>query len=46
LNKKRILRIAFELESIGFIKINKPDMLVGVFAESKERIHLNQNNLG
>lgn len=47
LDKRRILRaIEFELEAIGFVKSNHPDMLVGIFTKSKERINVNQNNFG
>lgn len=47
LDKKRILRaIEFELEAIGFVKSNNPDILVGIFTKSKERINVNQNNFG
>ena len=45
LDKKRILRaIEFELESRGFVKSTNPDLLVGIFTKSRERVNVNQNN--
>lgn len=45
LDKKRILRaIEFELVAKGFVKSTNPDLLVGIFTESKERVNVNQNN--
>jgi hypothetical protein len=45
LDKKRILRaIEFELEAKGFVKSSNPDMLVGIFTKSQERVNVNQNN--
>jgi len=45
LDKKRILRaIETELFAKGFTKSNKPDMLVGIFTKSREKVNVNQNN--
>lgn len=45
LDKKRILRaIEEELLAKGFIKSNNPDMLVGIFTKSREKVNVNQNN--
>ena len=45
LDKKRILRaIETELLAKGFTKSNKPDMLVGIFTKSREKVNVNQNN--
>lgn len=45
LDKKRILRaIESELMAKGFTKSNKPDMLVGIFTKSRERVNVSQNN--
>ena len=47
LDKKRILRaIESELTAKGFVKSDNPDMLVSIFAKSRERINVNQNNFG
>jgi len=43
LDKKRILRaIESELLAKGFTKSNKPDMLVGIFTKSREKVNINQ----
>ena len=45
LDKKRILRaIENELMAKGFSKSNNPDMLVGIFTKSREKVNINQNN--
>ena len=45
LDKKRILRaIESELLAKGFTKSDQPDMLVGIFTKSRERVSVNQNN--
>ncbi|WP_299050312.1 DUF4136 domain-containing protein [uncultured Polaribacter sp.] len=45
LDKKRILRaIESELTAMGMVKSEKPDMLVGIFTKSRERVDVNQNN--
>lgn len=45
LDKKRILRaIENELLAKGFTKSNNPDMLVGIFTKSREKVNVNQNN--
>ena len=45
LDKKRILRaIETELLAKGFTKSNNPDMLVGIFTKSREKVNVNQNN--
>jgi hypothetical protein len=45
LDKKRILRaIESELLAKGFTKSNNPDMLVGIFTKSREKVNVNQNN--
>lgn len=47
LDKKRILRaIESELLAKGFVKSDNPDMLVSIFAKSRERVNVSQNNLG
>lgn len=47
LDKKRILRaIESELTAQGFIKSQNPDMLVSIFAKSRERVNVNQINNG
>ncbi|MEO9570790.1 MAG: DUF4136 domain-containing protein [Polaribacter sp.] len=47
LDKKRILRaIETELLAKGFTKSKKPDMLVGIFTKSREKVNINQNNVG
>jgi hypothetical protein len=44
IDKKRILRgIEAELLAKGFTKSNKPDMLVSIFAKSREKVNINQN---
>ena len=44
LDKKRILRaIEVALLEKGFTKSNAPDMLVGIFAKSREKVNINQN---
>ena len=44
LDKKRILRaIEVALLEKGFTKSNTPDMLVGIFAKSREKVNINQN---
>lgn len=44
LDKKRILRtIETELLEKGFVKSSNPDMLVGIFTKSRERVNVNQN---
>jgi hypothetical protein len=44
LDKKRILRaIEGALLEKGFTKSNAPDMLVGIFAKSREKVNINQN---
>lgn len=46
LDKKRILRaIEKELLAQGFVKSEKPDMLVSIFTKSRERVNVRQNNL-
>ena len=45
LDKKRILRaIEAELLAKGFTKSDNPDMLVGIFTKSREKVNVNQNN--
>ncbi|WP_159946942.1 DUF4136 domain-containing protein [Polaribacter septentrionalilitoris] len=45
LDKKRILRaIESELLAKGFTKSDQPDMLVGIFTKSRERVNVSQNN--
>ena len=45
LDKKRILRaIESELLAKGFTKSKDPDMLVGIFTKSREKVNVNQNN--
>ena len=45
LDKKRILRaIEVALLEKGFTKSNAPDMLVGIFAKSREKVNINQND--
>ncbi|MFK8061133.1 MAG: DUF4136 domain-containing protein [Polaribacter sp.] len=45
LDKKRILRaIESELLAKGFSKSDDPDMLVGIFTKSREKVNVNQNN--
>jgi hypothetical protein len=45
LDKKRILRaIETELLAKGFTKSTNPDMLVGIFTKSREKVNVNQNN--
>ena len=45
LDKKRILRaIEAELLAQGFSKSDNPDMLVSIFAKSREKVNVNQNN--
>jgi hypothetical protein len=45
LDKKRILRaIEAELLAKGFTKSNNPNMLVGIFTKSREKVNINQNN--
>jgi len=45
LDKKRILRaIESELLAKGFVKSNNPEMLVGIFTKSREKVNINQNN--
>jgi hypothetical protein len=45
LDKKRILRaIETELLAKGFTKSNNPNMLVGIFTKSREKVNINQNN--
>ena len=47
LDKKRILRaIENELMAKGFTKSENPDMLISIFAKSRERVDVNQNNFG
>lgn len=44
LDKKRILRaIELALLEKGFTKSNAPDMLVGIFAKSRQKVNINQN---
>ncbi|KGL58686.1 DUF4136 domain-containing protein [Polaribacter sp. Hel1_85] len=44
LDKKRILRaIETELLAKGFTKSSNPDMLVGIFTKSREKVNVNQN---
>ena len=46
LDKKRILRaIETALLEKGFTKSETPDMLVGIFAKSREKVTVNQNNM-
>ena len=45
LDKKRILRaIEAELLAKGLTKSSNPDMLVGIFTKSREKVNVNQNN--
>ena len=45
LDKKRVLRaIETELVARGFIKSEKPDMLVSIFTKSRRQVNINQNN--
>ncbi|PWG04184.1 DUF4136 domain-containing protein [Polaribacter aquimarinus] len=45
LDKKRILRaIESELIAKGFTKSKNPDILVGIFTKSREKVNVNQNN--
>jgi len=45
LDKRRILRaIESELLAQGFSKSDNPDMLVSIFAKSREKVEVNQNN--
>ena len=45
LDKKRILRaIETELLAQGYTKSSDPDLLVGIFTKSRERVNVNQNN--
>ncbi|WP_299059933.1 DUF4136 domain-containing protein [uncultured Polaribacter sp.] len=45
LDKKRILRaIETELLAKGFMKSENPDILVGIFTKSREKVNVNQNN--
>jgi len=45
LDKKRILRaIETELLAKGLTKSTNPDMLVGIFTKSREKVNVNQNN--
>ncbi|PQJ76034.1 DUF4136 domain-containing protein [Polaribacter gangjinensis] len=47
LDKKRILRaLETELLAKGFIKSENPDMLVSFFTKSRERVDVNQSNVG
>lgn len=48
LDKKRILKaIELELQNLGMEKSTNPDMLVGIFTKSRERVDVNQNsNIG
>ena len=47
LDKKRILRaIELALFAKGFTKSDSPDMLVGIFAKSREKVNVSQNNVG
>ncbi|MCL7753784.1 DUF4136 domain-containing protein [Polaribacter sp. Z022] len=47
LDKKRILRaIEAELSALGFTKSKNPDMLVGIFTKSREKVNISQNNVG
>jgi len=47
LDKRRILRaIENELIAQGFTKSENPDMLVSIFTKSREKVDVNQTNLG
>ncbi|WP_310556840.1 DUF4136 domain-containing protein [Flavobacterium sp.] len=47
LDKKRILRaIDKEMTTKGFIKSETPDLLVNIFTKEKERLDVNQFNMG
>ena len=47
LDKKRILRaIETELLVKGFTKSSNPDMLIGIFTKSREKVNVSQNNVG
>lgn len=47
LDKKRIMRaIEAELLAKGFTKSSNPDMLVSIFAKSRERVNVTNNNFG
>lgn len=47
LDKKRILRaIEAEMGSRGFVKSDKPDMLISIFTKERERVDVYNNNFG
>lgn len=47
LDKKRILRaIDEELSLKGMVKSEKPDVLISIMTETKERVNIYQNNFG
>lgn len=47
LDKKRILRaIDNELSSRGFVKSEKPDVLISIFTKERERVEVYNNNFG
>lgn len=47
LDKKRILRaIEAEMSSRGFVKSEKPDLLVSIFTKEQERVDIYNNNFG
>ena len=47
LDKKRILRaIEAEMANRGFVKSEKPDLLVAIFTKEKEEVNVYNNNLG
>ena len=47
LDKKRILRaIETEMSSRGFVKSEKPDLLVSIFTKERERVDVYNNNFG
>ncbi len=47
LDKKRILRaIESEMLAKGFTKSSTPDVLISIFTKSREKVNINQNNMG
>lgn len=47
LDKKRILRaVETEMASRGFVKSDKPDILISIFTKEEERVDIYNNNFG
>ncbi len=47
LDKKRILRaVETEMASRGFVKSDKPDILISIFTKEQERVDVYNNNFG